>query len=62
MLARSDPRHRDNAASSGSGTIVKTPVVAIGDRAVADALAGAAGEEVILTHVRNNWGALSGGR
>lgn len=50
------------AAGTGRGdTIVKTPVVAIGDRAVADALAGAAGEDVVLTHVRNNWRALSSG-
>ncbi|MDH7453587.1 tape measure protein [Luteimonas composti] len=47
---------------AGSGRmVVKTPVVAIGDRAVADALAGAAGEDVVLTHVRNNWQALSSG-
>lgn len=48
------------AASSGGR--VKTPVVAIGDDAVANAMAGAAGEDVILTHVRNNWEGLSGGR
>ncbi len=47
---------------AGSGRmVVKTPVVAIGDRAVANALAGADGEDVILTHVRNNWDALVNG-
>lgn len=62
VLTRNDPRHRDNAGGGqGGGTIVKQPIVAIGDRAVADALAGAAGEDVVLTHVRNNWGALSSG-
>lgn len=49
------------AAGRGREPVVKTPIVAIGDRAVADALATAAGEEVVLTHVRNNWRALSSG-
>jgi tape measure domain-containing protein len=40
---------------------VTTPIVAIGDDAVANAMAGAAGEDVVLTHVRNNWGGLSRG-
>lgn len=45
----------------GSAGLVTTPIVAIGDDAVANALAGAAGERVILTHVRNNWEGLSRG-
>ncbi|MDH5832173.1 tape measure protein [Luteimonas sp. M1R5S18] len=49
---------RMDSARESSRTVVKTPVVAIGDRAVANALAGADGEDVILTHVRNNWDAL----
>ncbi|MCI4566381.1 hypothetical protein [Lysobacter sp. CFH 32150] len=57
VLTRNDPRHIRNGGGQDR-TIVKTPVVAIGDRAVADALAGAAGEQVILTHVRNNWEGL----
>ncbi|MGH8075623.1 MAG: tape measure protein [Lysobacter sp.] len=61
VLTKTDPRHRDNGGGQGGGTVVKQPIVAIGDRAVADALAGAAGEEVVITHVRNNWGALSRG-
>ncbi|NLA67371.1 MAG: tape measure protein [Gammaproteobacteria bacterium] len=63
VLTRNDPRHRDNlrGGAGGGGSVVKTPIVAIGDRAVADALAGAAGEDVVITHVRNNWQALSRG-
>lgn len=48
------------AAGSNAGRVT-TPVVAIGDDAVANALAGAAGEDVVLTHVRNNWGGLQRG-
>ena len=63
VLTRNDPRHRYNGGmdSAGGREVVKTPVVAIGDRAVADALAGAAGEDVVLTHVRNNWEGLTRG-
>lgn len=63
VLTQSDPRHRFNGGMGGGGdrTVVKTPIVAIGDRAVADALASAAGEEVVLTHVRNNWDTLVNG-
>ncbi|MFC3715591.1 tape measure protein [Luteimonas soli] len=61
VLTRNDPRHRDNGGGQGGGAVVKQPIVAIGDRAVADALAGAAGEDVIITHVRNNWQSLSRG-
>lgn len=63
VLTRNDPRHQDNlrGGTGGGGVLVKTPIVAIGDRAVADALAGAAGEDVVITHVRNNWQALSRG-
>lgn len=51
-----------SAGAAGSGRDrVTTPVVAIGDQAIADALAGAAGENIVLTHVRNNWGGLSRG-
>lgn len=48
------------AAGSKSGRAT-TPIVAIGDDAVANALAGAAGEDVVMTHVRNNWEGLSRG-
>lgn len=52
----------DAARSAGRSGLVTTPIVAIGDQAVADALAGAAGEQIVLTHVRNNWGGLNRGR
>ena len=48
------------AAGSKAGRVT-TPIVAIGDDAVANALAGAAGEDVVMTHVRNNWEGLSRG-
>lgn len=48
------------AAGSSAGRVT-TPIVAIGDDAVANALAGSAGEDVVLTHVRNNWGGLARG-
>jgi len=47
---------------AGTGKVrVARPIVAIGDRAVADAMAGAAGEDITITHVRNNWDALVNG-
>ncbi len=49
------------AASGGGAGIVTTPIVAIGDDAIANALAGAAGERVVLTHVRANWEGLQRG-
>lgn len=65
VITRNDPRHRYNggqsAAQEGGRARVTTPVVAIGDSAIANALAGAAGEDVVLTHVRNNWEGLSRG-
>lgn len=48
-------------AQGGGGGIVTTPIVAIGDEAVANALASAAGERVVMTHVRNNWEGLHRG-
>ena len=56
-------RQQENALQArldaGSGKVlVKQPIVAIGDRAVADAMASAAGEDIVLTHVRNNWNSL----
>lgn len=49
------------ASAGGGRDRVTTPVVAIGDQAIADALAGHAGESIVLTHVRNNWGGLTRG-
>lgn len=48
-------------ASGGGAGVVTTPIVAIGDDAVANALAGAAGERVVMTHVRNNMEAIQRG-
>lgn len=48
------------AAGSKAGRVT-TPIVAIGDDAVANALAGAAGEDVVMTHVRANWEGLQRG-
>jgi hypothetical protein len=62
VITRRDARHRLNGGGQGGGGRVKTPIVVLGERALADALAGAAGEDVVLTHVRNNWGSLSGGQ
>lgn len=53
VLTRSDPRHRANGGGGGDGRVTR-PIVAFGDEALADALAGAAGEKVVVTHVRNN--------
>jgi hypothetical protein len=61
VLTRGDARHRLNGGATGGRNLVTTPIVAIGDAAVADAMAGAAGTNVILTVVRNHWGALSRG-
>ncbi|WP_282266492.1 tape measure protein [Stenotrophomonas sp. PS02298] len=57
---------RQNAAyeanlTAKDGGVVTTPIVAIGDEAVANALAGSAGEKVVLTHVRNNLEGLQRG-
>jgi len=60
VLTRSDPRHRANGGAGGR-SVVTTPIVAIGDDAVADAMAGTAGENVVITHVRNNWDRLTRG-
>lgn len=62
VLTRDDARHRDNLGTGGGGRgRVTTPIVAIGDDAIADAMASAAGEKVVLTHVRNNWDGLHRG-
>jgi len=53
---------RLDAARTAGGGRYPTPVVAIGDSAVADALAGLAGEDVVVTHVMNNWDRITRGR
>jgi hypothetical protein len=57
VLTEDNPRHRNNA---GQRSKVTTPVVVIGDRAVADAMAGLAGQDIVMTHVMNNLGQLRG--
>ena len=62
VLSRRQTAMYDAAMAAGSRTgRVTTPIVAIGDDAVANALAGAAGEDMVLTHVRNNWEGLARG-
>lgn len=51
----------DASRSTSGGGRVTTPVVAIGDSAVADAMAGLAGENIVVTHVMNNWNRISQG-
>lgn len=53
---------RLDAARTAGGGRYPTPVVAIGDSAVADAMAGLAGEDVVVTHVINNWDRITRGR
>lgn len=58
------PNGRLGVDAHGAGAGARKPatyVLAVGDDQVANAMAGAAGEEVVLMHVRQNWGALSGG-
>jgi hypothetical protein len=61
VLSKNNPRNVMNGGGAGGRTIVKTPIVAIGDAAIADALSSAAGTQAILTIVRSNWGGLSQG-
>lgn len=58
ILTTSDPRHRFNL---GSGAPPPAPeptpfrqVLAIGEEEIANALAGPAGEKVVMTHIRRN--------
>lgn len=61
VLSRRQTAAYEASLSAKDGGGVTTPIVAIGDDAVANALASAAGEKVVVTHVRNNWGGLSRG-
>jgi hypothetical protein len=66
VITRQDPRHRYNGGrgdvpGAASPSMVTTPVVAIGEDAIANALAGAAGRRVVLTHVREAWAGLNQG-
>lgn len=57
VLTRKDPRHRLNGGMDGSGGSPGRglrQILAIGDDEIAKAIAGVAGEEVVLTHLRRN--------
>lgn len=64
VLTRDDPRHRYNGGGQGGAggqVVVKQPILALGDRAFADALSSAAGvQEVIVGIVEQNWTRLNG--
>ena len=47
-------RMRRGSGGSAAGSRVTTPIVVLGDRAVADALATTAGRDVVITHVMAN--------
>jgi len=61
VLSRRQTAAYEANLSAKDGGGVTTPIVAIGDDAVANALASSAGEKVVITHVRNNWGGLTRG-
>ncbi|GGD45695.1 tape measure protein [Pseudoxanthomonas indica] len=52
---------RLDSAQGGRPGLVTTPIVAIGESAIADAMSSAAGTNVILTVVKENWEGLSRG-
>lgn len=52
VLARGDPRHRNNGGGGGGGGI--SQILAIGEEQIAKAIAGSAGREVVLTHIRQD--------
>lgn len=54
VITRGDPRHRNNTGGGGSGGNSLSQILAIGDREIASAMKGAAGEEVWVTHLRRN--------
>lgn len=58
VITAADPRHRDNggglAPAGGNGATGIRQVLAIGDDEIAGAVAGAAGERVVMTHIRRN--------
>jgi DNA repair exonuclease SbcCD ATPase subunit len=52
VLTRSDPRHANNGGGKGGGGV--SQVLAIGEEQIARAIAGMAGREVVLTHIRQD--------
>lgn len=58
------PGGRLGVDAHGAGRTSRKPdsyILAVGDAQVANAMAGADGENVVLMHVRNNWEAINGG-
>lgn len=62
VLTKGDPRHRSNGGRGGMGgqNVTTTPVVVLGEEALADVLASSAGERMVVTHIRNNRQAIDG--
>jgi uncharacterized protein (TIGR02594 family) len=57
VLTQGDVRHRNNMGgreTPGGGNRGIRQILAIGDDEIANAMAGAAGEEIVLTHIRRN--------
>ena len=50
----------DALGAGGRGRKAEQFILAVGDEQIANAMAGAAGEDVTLMHVRNNWDSLNG--
>lgn len=61
VLTEDDPRHRFNgglSGGSGEGPRAIRNMLLIGDDEIAGAMAGAAGEDVVMTHLRSNRAAV----
>lgn len=57
VITEADPRHRSNGGMSPAGVGGATgirQVLAIGDDEIAGAMAGAAGEQTVISHIRRN--------
>lgn len=57
VLTESDPRHRANGGMSSAPSAPPRgirQILAVGDDEIANAMAGSAGEDVTLTHIRRN--------
>lgn len=52
ILTRGDPRHRNNGGGGGGRPL--SQILAIGDEQIAAALAGSAGRDVVMTHLRTD--------
>lgn len=61
VLTKRDPRHVRNGGLRGGGEPVIRNIVVFSEDELANALAGAAGEKVIVTHARSNRTAINSG-